>query len=146
MLFVDVRGSTTVAENLAPKEFTWLVHRFHSAATRILIRSDAMVEKLVGDQLTGLYVPGYAGPNYPRKALEAGLEIQERMTREVWESNGLPVGIGVHVGRAYIGPGELIVSDRCYQAAGIEVSTSDPVEMPVKGRQGVVPARTVAGY
>jgi adenylate cyclase len=173
MLFVDVRGSTTVAENLALREFTQLVHRFQSVASRILIQSDAMVEKLVGDQLTGLYVPGYAGPEYAKKALRAGLELQERMAHDVQDNRGLPVGIGIHVGHAYIGtvgsregiveitalgddvntaarlcqsagPAELIVSDRAFQAAGIDVATSEAVEMRVKGREGVVLARTIA--
>jgi adenylate cyclase len=172
VVFVDVRGSTSIAERLTPREFTVLVDRFHRIASTILIRSDAMVEKLVGDQLTGLYVPGYAGEHYARKALEAAIALQKRARRDVGEGEGLPVGVGVHTGRAYIGtvgssegiveitalgddmntgarlcqaagPGELIVSERCFRAAAVEVESSEPRELRLKGRENVVLVRTI---
>ena len=103
MVFVDVRGSTGVAEGMSPREFTRLIDLFHKQATRILIHSDALVEKMVGDQLAGLYVPGYAGADYGKRALGAALELQTFLARSVSEGKGLPVGIGVHTGRAYVG-------------------------------------------
>lgn len=172
MVFVDIRGSTSVAEKLSPSEFTALVDRFHQVVSKILIHSDAMVEKLVGDQLTGLYVPGYAGERYPRKALEAALEVQRRSRVDVEGGRGVPVGIGVHNGHAYVGavgseegiveitalgddvntaarlcsaasPGELIVSDRCFREAGLSVDASQPYDIRVKGREEAVSVRSI---
>jgi adenylate cyclase len=54
LLFADVRGSTAIAEGMGATEFGRLMNRFYDAANRVLIDSDAMVDKLVGDEVIGL--------------------------------------------------------------------------------------------
>ena len=68
MLFVDVRGSTTIAEKMNPAEFSRLMNRFYEAAIHVLVHTDAFVDKLVGDEVTSLFIPGYAGKEHARKA------------------------------------------------------------------------------
>lgn len=103
MLFADVRGSTTLAEQMSTREFSQLMNRFYKTATYVLIQTDAMVDRLMGDQAIGLYIPGFSGPEHPRKAIEAAQELL-RLTGHR-DANGpwLPVGIGVHTGSAYVG-------------------------------------------
>ena len=74
MLFADVRGSTTLAEKMSAREFSQLINRFYKAATHVLIQTDALVDRLLGDEAIGLYIPGFAGPEHPRKAVEAARE------------------------------------------------------------------------
>jgi adenylate cyclase len=80
MLFADVRGSTSLAERMNPLEFSRLINRFYSVATDVLVRSDAMVDRLMGDEVIGLYIPGFAGPEHSSRAgaPEAGAERKER--------------------------------------------------------------------
>lgn len=75
MLFVDVRGSTTLAEKMSPREFSVLVNRFYTTATRILVGADALVDKIIGDQAAGMFVPGIAGPDHARLAVQAAQAI-----------------------------------------------------------------------
>ncbi len=63
MLFADVRGSTILAEGMTPAEFRNLINRFYKASSTELIRSEAMIDRLVGDELVGYFVPGIAGRN-----------------------------------------------------------------------------------
>ena len=49
MLFADVRGSTALAESMSPSEFGRLINRFYVVASDILVRSDALVDRLIGD-------------------------------------------------------------------------------------------------
>jgi len=72
MLFVDVRGSTTIAENMNAAEFSRLMNRFYEATINVLVQADAFIDKLVGDEVTALFIPGYAGKEHARKAVEAG--------------------------------------------------------------------------
>jgi adenylate cyclase len=65
MLFADVRGSTTLAEQMRALEFSQLMNRFYNTATDVLVKTDAMVDKLIGDEVIGLYIPGMAGPEHP---------------------------------------------------------------------------------
>jgi adenylate cyclase len=77
LVFVDVRGSTALAQSRNAAEFSKIMNRFYEAATRVLVRSDAFIDKLVGDEVIGLYIPGYAGRRHARKAVLARI-IHER--------------------------------------------------------------------
>jgi adenylate cyclase len=99
LLFADLRGSTPLAEKLAPSEFKRRIDRFYAVATDTLIESDAFVDRLVGDQVVGLFMPGMAGPEYVRRAISAAVELVFRVNQEA----NLPVGAGVHAGVAYLG-------------------------------------------
>ena len=77
MLFADVRGSTGLAEQLRPTDFSKLMNRFFDRANRVVIDSDGLVDKLVGDEIVALYVPAI-GPDHARKALEAAGDLLPR--------------------------------------------------------------------
>ena len=67
MLFVDVRGSTDLAERMSPTDYARLMDRFYNAATEVLIRTDAFIDKFVGDEVMGLYFPLFTGPMRVRR-------------------------------------------------------------------------------
>ena len=48
MLFVDVRGSTSIAEMMDTHDFSDLMNRFYEAAIKVLVQADAFIDKLVG--------------------------------------------------------------------------------------------------
>src|SRR6185369_16613572 len=75
MLFADVRGSTPLAEKLSPSAYSQLISRFFVTASEVLAHSDALLDRLVGDQVIGLFVPGFAGPNYRQGAIRAAQAI-----------------------------------------------------------------------
>jgi adenylate cyclase len=97
MLFADVRGSTGLAEELGASEFTRRINRFYRVASSALIETDGIVDKFVGDGVVGMYIPGLCGLDHAEKAVTAaGMIVQP-------ESHGLPVGVGVHTGIAFVG-------------------------------------------
>ncbi len=46
MLFADIGGSTALAEQMSPKAYNRLIHRFDTAATQVIIHADGLIEKL----------------------------------------------------------------------------------------------------
>jgi adenylate cyclase len=163
MLFADVRGSTTLAERMRPTEFSRLMNRFFDCANRVVIESDGVVDKLVGDEVVALYVPAI-GPDHARKAVEAAGELL-RATAEL-----VPVGAGVHTGVAYVGSvgsdstvadfsalgdavnvtarlasiagaGEVLISDEAYTASGSELGDLERRRLSVKGREAPLAVR-----
>ena len=46
MLFADVRGSTALAEQMSPSEFSALISRFFGVTSEVLVRSHAFVDRL----------------------------------------------------------------------------------------------------
>lgn len=103
MLFADVRGSTPLAESMSPMAYSKLISRFFEVANRVFIRSDALLNRLVGDQVIGLYVPGFAGPNHRGKAIQAAQELLRETGHESANGPWLPIGAGVHTGVAFLG-------------------------------------------
>lgn len=103
VLFADVRGSTRLAEQMGPAAFHELIDRFYRATTDILIEHDALIEKIIGDEVTGLFVPGIAGPDYPRRAVEAAQALLHATGHADPNGPWIPVGVGVHTGQAYVG-------------------------------------------
>jgi len=104
MLFADLRGSTAMAERMPAEEFAGAMKQFYASATEVLIQSDAYIDKLVADEVVGLYFPLFAGKGHARRAVEAARELL-RATGVGNPSGGpvFPAGIGVHKGTAFVG-------------------------------------------
>ena len=103
LLFADVRGSTPLAEQMRPREFSRLMGRFYDTATDVLVRHDAIVDKFVGDEIIGIFVPAMAGPQHARRAIDAAIEVLHRTGHAAQGKPWVPVGAGVNTGLAYVG-------------------------------------------
>jgi adenylate cyclase len=103
VLFVDMRGSTALGEKMGAGHFAQLLNRFYHLATNTLLEHDAIIDKLIGDEVMALFIPGLAGPDYRRKACEAGLELIRAVNRDSATREGLAFGVGVHSGPAFVG-------------------------------------------
>jgi adenylate cyclase len=170
MLFADVRGSTTLAEGMNVKEFSTLIERFYKETSKVLIYSDALIEKLIGDELAALYVPGYAGPEYTRRAVKAAQKLLKVTGHRDRRGPWIPVGVGVHKGTAFVGaigskdgvieitalgdavnitarlcqvaqPGEIIVSEEAFLASGMDDENVENRQLLLKGRNEPVNVR-----
>lgn len=123
VLFADVRGSTTLAEDLTPKAFNRLMGRFHDIAADVLIRHEAIVDKFVGDEIVGLFLPAMAGPEHPAQAVDSARELLRETGNWPGRDRLLPIGVGVSSGIAYVGSvGE--GSDSDFTAMGDLVNTT----------------------
>jgi adenylate cyclase len=96
VLFADVRGSTTLGEQSNASEFADRLNKFYAIATKVLIHNDGIVDKLIGDEVMGLFIPGVAGRDYRRKTAVAALELASAVTE-------LPVGVAANAGVAFVG-------------------------------------------
>jgi adenylate cyclase len=96
VLFADVRGSTGLGEQRSASEFAACLNDFYATATEVLVRHDALVDKLIGDEVMALFVPGLTGPEYRRRAVDAALELAGAV-------HDLPIGVAANAGTAFVG-------------------------------------------
>jgi len=164
MLFADVRGSTTLASKMSALEFSKLINRFYTVATDVLVRNDAMVDRLIGDEVVGLFIPGIAGPEHPHRAITAAQDLLILTGHRDPEGPWVPVGAGIHTGLAFVGvvggnkgqptdftalgdnvnitarlasqarTGEILISDEAYTGAGLELGDVEHKQLEVKGK------------
>ncbi len=171
VLFADVRGSTALGEQLAPSAFAALLNRFYRAATETLIRYDAIVDKLIGDEVMALFIPGICGPEYRRRAAEASVALLKALgygqSAEPW----LPIGCAVNSGVAYVGNvgsegtvdftalgdvvntaarmqsnaavGEVLISEPVYAAVADEFPNAESRTLTLRGREAPVAVRVL---
>lgn len=103
MLFADVRGSSKLARQMPVLEFTRLMNRFYRVSSEILFEGDAIVEKFVGDEVVGLFVPMMTGPEHARKAVDTAAALLRATGHGSSDGPWAPIGAGVHTGTAFVG-------------------------------------------
>ncbi len=163
LLFADVRGSTTMAEGMSPKAYSQVINRFYNAATQVLVHTDALIDKIIGDQVAGMYVPGFAGPKHALRAIEAAQEILRVTGHGGGDEPWVPLGVGVHTGMAFVGAvgseegtvditvlgdtaniaarlssnakqGEILISDAAYAQSGLPEEGLEKHTLDLKGK------------
>jgi adenylate cyclase len=167
VVFADVRGSTALGERLGAARFADLLNRFYRIATEVLVRHDAIIDKLVGDEVMALFVPGIAGAHYRRQAAVAATELVDALSREL----DLPVGAAVNAGQAFMGnvgaghvvdltavgdavntaarlqgraaAGEVLVSDDVYAEVSDRFPDAEPATVSVRGREAPIDVHVV---
>jgi adenylate cyclase len=104
LLFSDVRGSTSMGERMRPTEFRAFLEHFYRLASDAIARHDGIVDKIVGDEVIGLFFGGISGPNHSAAAISAALDLAESAARpNATPSGPIPAGTAVHTGDAFVG-------------------------------------------
>jgi adenylate cyclase len=169
MLFADIRGSTTIAEKMGEKEFSNLINRFYVESTTTLCHADAIIEKLVGDEVTAIFTPGIAGEEYHRRAIESAKELLKVTGHGNGSEERIPIGIGIHSGETFVGSigkpnglmevaalgdvpntasrltslagaGEILVSEDTMLAAKMDTQGLEKRNLQLKGRSKAIDA------
>jgi adenylate cyclase len=103
MLFADIRGSTPLAEKLGTTQFPQLIARFYDAVTSELLKQNALIDRLIGDEAVALFVPILTGSKHAQSAVAAARGIMKATGHGEHGGPWVPVGIGVHTGTAFVG-------------------------------------------
>jgi adenylate cyclase len=103
VLFADIRGYTTLAERISSTQATATLNRFYESASKALLANEAVLGQIAGDEVMALFVPGFAGPRYPRKAVDGAHSLLRAMGYGSAEGNWLDVGVGISTGEEYVG-------------------------------------------
>jgi adenylate cyclase len=170
-LFADVRGSTPMAERLGATGTHAVMDRCYGTAIEVLIRGGALIDRFMGNQVVGYFVPGFAGGDHARHAIETGLELLRATGHLAGAEPWVPVGAGVHTGTAFIrtvgraegqlevtalgedvniaarlasvaGTGELVCSEAADQTAALDLP-GELRELTHKGVSAPVQVRTL---
>ena len=173
LLFADIRGSTTLAETMEPADYSAVISRYFSEASHVLIHSGALIDNLAGDGVNAIYARGFAGDHYVRKAIDAGLHLLEVTGHGPGREPWVPIGVGVHWGRAFVGgigeagrlvtisalgdsvnvaarlasvaaKGEAVVSEAACQQAGLDCHDYPSKQLKLKGRAEPVTAHVIS--
>ena len=107
MLFCDVKGSTALAEQLDPEEWSDIINGAFERMVRPVYRYEGTVARLMGDGLLAFFGAPIAHEDDPRRAVLAALEIVAGMAE--FRANlppraaALDVRVGINTGLVVVG-------------------------------------------
>ena len=156
---------------MGPGKFAMLLNRFYGAATNGLSAHDAIIDKLIGDEVMALFIPGSAGQAYRRASVLAAEAVIRAVGYGTDEEPWMPVGIGVHAGPAYVGKvgsgnvndftalgdtvnvaarlqaeavaGEIVISEPVYQEVATRYPDLEQQAVTLRGKNEPFSVRTI---
>lgn len=139
VLFVDIRGFTTISESLEPEQVVEILNEYLSLVATTIQRWGGTLDKFIGDAAMAFFNAPNDQEDYIFRAVCAAYEISKNADylRNKYEMRyGKPVtfGIGVNCGDAIVGNiGSLNRMD--YTAIGDTVNTASRLEGHAKAGQ-----------
>jgi adenylate cyclase len=148
VLFADLRGFTARFSGGDPVETSNVLRRFYRCAEDVLF-PDAVIDKLIGDEVMALYLPDLKPKSLARSNVPAlMLEHAHGLLRAVgYGSNQGPfveMGIGLDVGEAFVGNiGQRALFD--FTAIGDVVNTASRLQGQAAGGEILLSSRVADG-
>jgi adenylate cyclase len=171
LLFADVRGSTQLAEGMRPADFRGLMERFFDTAAEVLVDHDAIVDKFVGDEVIGIFVPALTRELHAARAIQAARALMTA-TGNTSANPWVPIGAGVQTGTAFVGSigsgphaeltamgdpvnvaarlaatagaGEILVTTEAAEAARMDVAGLERRDLALKGKSHATAVLVIA--
>ena len=108
VLISDIRGFTSLAENMATEELVEFLNQYFEAMIKIVLDYEGLLDKFMGDALLALFGAIYSHDDDPMRAVRAALEMQKTIEglNARWSSKGAPeikIGIGISTGEIIVG-------------------------------------------
>jgi adenylate cyclase len=140
VLFVDVQGSTTLAQTRDPSEVVKLLNEFFAIVVEVVAAHHGWVNKFEGDAALCVFGAPLEDPEAANHALDAALELRDRLAAEL---DQITAGIGVSAGRVVAG--NIGAAERFeYTVIGDPVNEAARLTELAKGRPGRVLASEAA--
>ena len=137
VLFVDIRGFTTMSEILEPTEVVQILNRYLELTSTCIFKNNGTLDKFVGDCTMAFWGAPLPQEDSIYKAVKTAFDMIEQskaLEKELEERCGRTVsfGVGVHFGPAVVG--NIGATNRMdYTAIGDTVNTAARLEANAPG-------------
>jgi adenylate cyclase len=142
LLFLDVRGFTTLSEKLKAEEVVGFLNMMFNLITEKALENHGTIDKFIGDAAMILFNAPLDVNHHEYYAVKTAYDIQkgmEAVRKDIQEKFGvvISVGIGIHTGEVVVGNiGSYLRVD--YTAIGDNVNTAARIESQTTANQILV--------
>ena len=142
VLFVDIRGFTSLSEGLPPDQVVGILNRYLGKVTEAIFRNEGTLDKFIGDAVMAVYNAPVDVEDYAVKAVRTGMDIVravESMNDNLERDFGrrIACGVGIHCGQAVVG--NIGCDFRMdYTAIGDTVNVAERLESLAKSGQVLI--------
>lgn len=138
VLFTDIQGFTTLAEQQTPQETVDLLNRYFERQVEVIFRHGGTLDKYIGDAIMAFWGAPTVQPDHAQRALAAAREMEQALLefRKELVSDGqeFDIGIGIHTGEAIVGLIGSPVHRQDYTVIGDTVNIASRIEGQTRGR------------
>jgi class 3 adenylate cyclase len=130
VLFADVTGSTALGESVDPETLRGLLTGYFAIGREVVESHGGTIEKFIGDALMAVFGLPVAHGDDADRALDAALELRDRVRDDPTLGDRLPIRLGVN-------SGEVVASRDA--TAGDFLVTGDAVNVAARLQQAAEP-------
>lgn len=111
VLYADIRGSTSLAEETEPELLVSFINDYLESMTQAIFTNHGTVDKYVGDEVMALFGAPFRQDDHALRAVKTGLEMQnryEQLVKEWTKAKGIkPTALGVGIATGELIAGEM---------------------------------------
>ena len=103
VLFADLRGFTTLSENLPPREVVALLNRYLDLMSEAIEAEGGVIDKFIGDEVMALFGAPVEGTNSALRAIKAALGMRKALAAlnaELAAEGQPPLAFGIGINTA----------------------------------------------
>ena len=108
VMFSDIRGFTTISEQLDAQELALFLNQYLSDMTSLVFEFQGTLDKYIGDAVMAFWGAPFDEADHAVNGCKTALRMMERVRamQQTWKSQGKPhldIGIGLNTGVASVG-------------------------------------------
>jgi adenylate cyclase len=110
ILFSDIRGFTSMSENMKPEKVVSTLNEYFSDMIDIVFKHNGTLDKIIGDELMIVYGAPISADDDTNRAVETAVEMQEQITRlnkNRKKRKEAPIMVGIGINRGIVVSGNI---------------------------------------
>ncbi|MCL4468264.1 MAG: adenylate/guanylate cyclase domain-containing protein [Deltaproteobacteria bacterium] len=140
ILFQDIRGFTSMSEQMLPEEVVGILKEYFTAMVDVIFAYEGTLDKYIGDAIMAVFGTPYAHTDDPLRSVKTAIDMQKALKalNDTWVKEGknrhLAVGCGIATGPVVAGS---MGSEKRleYTVIGDTVNLASRIEGLTKGGQ-----------
>ena len=110
ILFSDIRGFTSMSENMSPENVVSTLNEYFSDMIDIVFKYNGTLDKIIGDELMIVYGAPISAKDDTQRAVTTAVEMQKQITRlnkERTKRKDMPISAGIGINRGIVVSGNI---------------------------------------
>lgn len=108
VLFADIRGFTSMSENMSAEEVSVILNEYFTALEPIIARHNGVINKFIGDAVMAIFGEPIQDKNHAINAVKCANAMLQKVDelQKKWLKEGKPkieIGVGINTGEAFVG-------------------------------------------
>lgn len=108
VLFADIRGFTSMSENMTAEEVSVILNEYFTEIEPIIRKHNGVINKFIGDAVMAIFGEPIQDKNHAINAVKCANDMLKKVKelQQKWLAEGKPrieIGVGINTGDAFVG-------------------------------------------